>query len=75
MESTHVHSPAFRKKRTLFLLLVTIAVVAAIVMAYTGSVLAGFVSVLALAGALVSGVGVACHNGCSPTASPRVPRG
>lgn len=66
MQAIHRHSLGFQQKRFAFLVLVMIALVALTITSFTGSVAVGMAGVAALAGALVMGVSVACHRGCSP---------
>lgn len=66
MEVAHRHSSRFQLKRLAFLVLVAIMAVAVTVTAYTGSVAAGWAGVFALVGALVVGMSLACHKGCTP---------
>jgi hypothetical protein len=71
MEALHTHSPQFRHKRLAFFALLLIAIAALTATSATGSVALGIVGVVALAGALISGVTVACHKGCAPDHNPR----
>lgn len=66
MEAVHRHTSRFQQKRMGFVVLVMLALIALTITSFTGHVAAGMVGVAALAGALIMGVSVACHKGCSP---------
>jgi hypothetical protein len=65
-ESPHRHSVRFLQKRLTFFTFVVIALIALALTSFTGSVIAAVTGVLAVAAALVTGVSVACHRGCTP---------
>lgn len=66
MQAVHRHTSRFQQKRLGFLALVTLAIIAITITSFTGNVAIGMVGVAALAGALVTGITVACHKGCAP---------
>jgi hypothetical protein len=63
---THRHTSPFLQKRIVFFAFVVIALLSLTITAFTGSVPAGIAGVAAMAAALVTGVSVACHRGCTP---------
>jgi hypothetical protein len=66
MHAVHRHTSRFEQKRMGFAALGMIALVALGLTSFTGNVMVGMAGVAALAGALVMGISVACHKGCSP---------
>lgn len=62
----HRHTSGFQNKRLTFFTFVVIGLLALTITAFTGSVLAGIAGILSVAAALVVGVSVACHRGCTP---------
>lgn len=63
---THHHTSRFQQKRLIFFAFVVFALLALTITAFTGNVAVGVFGVFAVAAAVVTGVNVACHRGCTP---------